>query len=71
MSVKKRFIAGAKCPRCERTDTVRSCKSEAREWMECVECGYEEDRPTEVTPTSHEEHKDEETGVVVFRGKSA
>ena len=35
--------------------------------MECVECGYEEERPTEVTPV--EEHKDEGTGVVVFRGK--
>ena len=67
MSVKRRFIAGAKCPRCEKTDTVRSCASEAREWMECVSCGYEEERPTEVTPV--EEHKDEDSGVVVFRGK--
>jgi uncharacterized metal-binding protein (TIGR02443 family) len=67
MSVKRRFIAGAKCPRCEKTDTVRSCASEAREWMECVSCGYEEERPTEVTPV--EEHKDEDSGVVVFKTK--
>jgi uncharacterized metal-binding protein (TIGR02443 family) len=67
MSVKRRFIAGAKCPRCGKTDVIRSCLSTEREWMECVECGYEEERPTEVTPV--EEHKDEGTGVVVFRGK--
>ena len=67
MSVKRRFIAGAKCPRCGKTDTVRSCASEAREWMECVSCGYEEERPTEVTPV--EEHKDEDSGVVVFKTK--
>jgi len=67
MSVKRRFIAGAKCPRCGNTDTVRSCASEEREWMECVSCGYEEERPTEVTPV--EEHKDEDSGVVVFKTK--
>ena len=67
MSVKRRLIAGAKCPRCEKTDTIRSCKTDEREWMECVSCGYEEERPTEVTPV--EEHKDEGTGVVVFKSK--
>lgn len=67
MSVKRRFIAGAKCPRCEKTDVIRSCLSAEREWMECVSCGYEEERPTEVTPV--EEHKDEGTGVVVFKTK--
>lgn len=48
--VKKQFIAGAKCPRCNETDKIRACKSDTREWMECVACGYEEERPTEVTP---------------------
>ncbi|HCT40694.1 MAG TPA: metal-binding protein [Moraxellaceae bacterium] len=45
--VKKQFIAGAKCPRCNGLDKIRACKSETREWMECVACGYEEERPTE------------------------
>ena len=67
MSVKRRFIAGAKCPRCEKSDTIRSCTSDEREWMECVSCGYEEERPTEVTPVA--EHKEDGTGVVVFRTK--
>lgn len=67
MRVKRRFIAGAKCPRCAKTDVIRACLSAEREWMECVDCGYEEERPTEVTPV--EEHKDEGTGVVVFKAK--
>lgn len=52
--VKKQFIAGAKCPRCQALDKIRACKSETREWMECVACGYEEDRPQEVTPPAEE-----------------
>lgn len=50
MMVKKQFIAGAKCPRCNEMDKIRACKSETREWMECVACGYEEERPTEGAP---------------------
>ena len=45
--VKKQFIAGAKCPRCNALDKIRACRSETREWMECVACGYEEERPEE------------------------
>jgi len=45
--VKKQFIAGAKCPQCNAMDKIRACKTAEREWMECVACGYEEDRPTE------------------------
>lgn len=48
--LRKQFIAGARCPRCNEPDKIRACKSEAREWMECVACGYEEERPTDVTP---------------------
>lgn len=68
MNIKRRFIAGARCIRCGKTDTTRSCVSADREWMECVSCGYEEERPTEVTPVEkHEDEEDEGTGVVIFR----
>lgn len=53
--VRKQFIAGAKCPKCHAEDKVRACRSESRDWMECVACGYEEDRPTEISPAPVEE----------------
>ncbi len=60
--VKKQFIAGAKCPRCNGMDKIRACKSAEREWMECVACGYEEERPTEGAPPAESSSAD---GVVV------
>lgn len=45
MSVRKQFIAGAVCPQCNAEDRVRWCKSEEREWLECVACGYEAEEP--------------------------
>ena len=65
--VKKQFIAGAKCPRCNELDKIRACKSETREWMECVACGYEEERPTEGSPPPVEEPA--AAGAVKWRGK--
>lgn len=66
MMVKKQFIAGAKCPRCSEMDKIRACKSATREWMECVACGYEEDRPTEVAPPTEAPSPD---GAVKWTGK--
>lgn len=40
MAVRKHFIAGARCPRCNAEDKVRFCRDEGREWIECVACGY-------------------------------
>ncbi|KAA0873793.1 YheV family putative zinc ribbon protein [Nitrincola tapanii] len=40
MSVVKRFIAGAVCPRCGKMDCVRMYRDEEREHRECVECGF-------------------------------
>lgn len=66
MSVRRQFIAGAKCPRCEALDRIRQCldRESGREWMECVSCGYEEERPKEVTPV-HEEKQ--ESGAVTWK----
>lgn len=40
MSVTKRFIAGAVCPRCAAMDAVRMYRDEEREYRECVKCGF-------------------------------
>lgn len=42
MSVVKRFIAGAVCPRCAQMDSVRMYRDEEREYRECVKCGFED-----------------------------
>ncbi|WP_100658535.1 YheV family putative zinc ribbon protein [Alteromonas flava] len=38
--VKKRFIAGAKCPKCQSMDTLMLFFENNVEKMECVSCGY-------------------------------
>lgn len=40
MSVVKRFIAGAVCPRCNQMDTLRMYRDEEREHRECVKCDF-------------------------------
>lgn len=42
MSVIKRFIAGAVCPRCGEMDCIRTFRDEEREFKECVRCDYED-----------------------------
>ena len=42
---KRRFIAGAVCPRCGKMDKIIvDMESQTRE---CIDCGFSEDRPTE------------------------
>lgn len=42
MSVVKRFIAGATCPRCGEMDTLRMYRDDVREYRECIQCGFED-----------------------------
>jgi len=42
MTVTKRFIAGAVCPRCAAMDAIRMHRDEVREYRECVKCGFED-----------------------------
>ncbi len=41
MTIKRRFIAGAKCPKCQAMDRVVMLTSDEDEWIECIECGYD------------------------------
>ncbi len=38
--IKKRFIAGATCPKCRARDTLMLYFEHNIEKMECVKCGY-------------------------------
>ncbi len=41
-AVKKRFIAGAKCPQCQSIDTLRCYKLDGQDFRECVACDFHE-----------------------------
>lgn len=42
---KKRFIAGASCPKCKATDTMSLFLENNIEKVECVVCGYQMTQP--------------------------
>ncbi len=44
MAVRKRFIAGAKCPACQAQDSLAMWRENNVDVVECVECGYENAR---------------------------
>ena len=64
--MKRRFIAGAKCPQCQAQDRVVMLSSAEDEWIECIECGYSERRPTHVEAPEIAEPADE-VGVIQFK----
>lgn len=64
--MKRRFIAGARCPKCEALDRVVMLTENEHEWIECIECGYSENRPTHVEPQQTPSEPDE-VGVIQFR----
>ena len=39
---RKRFVAGAKCPKCHAQDSIVLFKENGVETVECVECDYRE-----------------------------
>ncbi|QJR80836.1 YheV family putative metal-binding protein [Alteromonas pelagimontana] len=40
--MKRRFIAGAVCPKCQAVDTITLFMENNVEKLECVKCGYSE-----------------------------
>lgn len=40
---KKRFIAGAVCPRCSEMDRIVNYHEEGRNYRECVACGFKDE----------------------------
>ncbi|MFU0260335.1 YheV family putative zinc ribbon protein [Acinetobacter baumannii] len=64
--MKKRFIAGAKCPKCEAIDRIVMLTTTEDEWIECIECGYSENRPTHIDEPETPAISDE-IGVIQFK----
>jgi uncharacterized metal-binding protein (TIGR02443 family) len=56
--MKKRFIAGASCPKCAQQDTLRWWIENNIELVECVECGHQDQRTPESVESS--EHSGQE-----------
>jgi uncharacterized protein len=54
MTVTKRFIAGAVCPRCGQMDCVRMYRDDEREYRECVRCDFEDTQRLDGTPEPQE-----------------
>lgn len=50
MSVIKRFVAGAVCPRCAKMDTIRTYRNDIREYRECVKCDYKDGQNLDGSP---------------------
>ena len=46
-TTKKRFIAGAICPKCKDTDTLALTKEQGVEKVTCVSCGAQMSQPEE------------------------
>ncbi|WP_144211168.1 YheV family putative zinc ribbon protein [Shewanella donghaensis] len=40
--IKKRFVAGAKCPKCSTQDSIVLFKENGIETVECIDCDYQE-----------------------------
>lgn len=62
---KKRFIAGAKCPKCQALDRIVMITTTDDEWIECIECDYTDQRPTEEEYQTPAEPDD--IGVIQFK----
>jgi len=43
--MKKRFIAGAVCPRCAEMDKIVMYEQDGKNFRECVVCDYEDEMP--------------------------
>ncbi len=68
-AIKKRFIAGAKCPACGAADRVVLMISADDEWIECIDCEHTERRPTEVVTKDPDQTPATEDVVGVVRFK--
>lgn len=66
MTIKRRFIAGAKCPKCQAMDRVVMLTSKRRLVVRCIDCGYSENRPTHVEQPEAPAVPDS-TGVIQFK----
>lgn len=70
---KKRFIAGAVCPKCSEMDKIVVYNKDGRDYRECVACGFSDEmhfapkvRELETRVNVSEEEKRAEVQVIQF-----
>ncbi len=70
---KKRFIAGAVCPKCAELDKIVVYNRDGKDFRECVSCGYSDEmhfsprvREMETRVNKTEEEKQAEVQVLQF-----
>lgn len=62
--MKKRFIAGAVCPACQKQDTLRWWRENDIETVECVECQHTDRRLPQSVEQSEQHGKDKKQQVI-------
>jgi uncharacterized metal-binding protein (TIGR02443 family) len=73
MSVIKRFIAGAVCPKCAEMDRLVSYTNDEGTFKECVACGFMEKQIVQVAPSeletrvNHMENDEEDEALQVVQ----
>ncbi|MFT7387404.1 MAG: putative metal-binding protein (TIGR02443 family) [Candidatus Endobugula sp.] len=72
-TVKKRFIAGAVCPRCSEMDRLVTYKEDGKEFRECVSCDFHDEmrfkqntRELDTRVNLEKEQLAEETQVIIL-----
>lgn len=70
-SAKKRFVAGAVCPRCQAMDKIVVFSQDGRDYRECVACDYHEEMrfattPRELDTRVNQTEQDKDSGVQVI-----
>ncbi|WP_413112806.1 YheV family putative zinc ribbon protein [Thaumasiovibrio sp. DFM-14] len=65
--MKKRFIAGAHCPKCHSVDSIRWWKEAQIETIECVQCGHQAQQLPEALTS---QRPNGETVIGLFNPKS-
>lgn len=70
--MKKRFIAGAVCPKCQTLDRIiMLTDANGHEHIECIECDYTDIRPDKDQITQqHNQATADDIGVIQFRPRS-
>ncbi len=74
--LKRRFIAGAVCPKCTQLDKIVTYSQEGKTFRECVSCGFKDElritpqqRELQTRVNSSAEAEKEETQAVKILGR--
>lgn len=77
-SEKRRFIAGAVCPRCSEMDKIVAYNEDGKDFRECVSCGFKDEmlfkpevKELDTRVSKTEEEIQEETQVLQFQPLSS